>query len=93
MTSSQHSQHGRTSMNMSLSEVLTLRSQWEEIVRYRKSYELSHYNGTIDNLYAFIETGAKKNRFRKNFENALIIANKIVSYYEETNLSGIHRTS
>ena len=52
-------------MNTSLGEVLTLRSQWEEIVSYRKTYDLPHYNGTIDNLYKFIENGAKKNRFRK----------------------------
>jgi hypothetical protein len=78
-------------MNISLGEVLTLRSQWEEIVRYRKSYDLPHYNGTIDNLYRFIENGAKRNRFRKNFEQAMEIAQQIVSYYEETNISGVSR--
>lgn len=84
-------QHGKKSMNTSLGEVLTLRSQWEEIVSYRKTYDLPHYNGTIDNLYKFIENGAKKNRFRKNFDEALSIANKIVEYYETINLSGVPR--
>ena len=73
-------------------ECILLNDSGKEIDRLRKKTP-KNYNGTIDNLYAFIETGAKKNRFRKNFENALIIANQIVSYYEETNLSGIHRTS
>lgn len=74
---------------MTLFDVLNLRSEWEEIVSYRKSYDLPHYNGTIDNLYEFIESGAKKNRFRKNFDKAMEIAKQIVGYYEKTNLSGV----
>lgn len=78
-------------MNLSLDRVLLLRSQWEEIVSYRKQYDLPDYNGTIDNLYTFIENGAKKNRFRKNFDTAMDIAKQIVSYHETTNISGVSR--
>ena len=78
-------------MNLSLDRVLLLRSQWEEIVSYRKQYDLPDYNGTIDNLYAFIENGSKKNRFRKNFDTAMDIAKQIVSYHETTNISGVSR--
>lgn len=76
---------------MNLFEALRLRGDWEEIVAYRKAYDLPHYNGTIDNLYYFIDHGDKKNRFRKNFEEAMQIAKTIVEYYEneKTNLSGV----
>ena len=76
---------------MTVFEILLLRSQWEEIVSYHKVYDLPDYNGTIDNLYAFIENGAKKNRFRKKFDTAIDIAKQIVSYHETTNISGVSR--
>jgi len=76
---------------MNIFEIMRLRSDWEEIVSYRKTYDLPHYEGNIDNLYYFIQHGAKKNRFRKNFEEAMAIAKTIVEYYEneKTNLSSV----
>jgi len=78
-------------MNKTLFDILNLRTQWEEIVSYRKTYDLPHYNGTIDNLYHFVQDGVKKNRFRKNFDEALVIAKQIIEYYEneKTDLSGV----
>lgn len=63
---------------MTIGQILTLRSQWEEIVSFRKTYDLPHYNGTIDNLEWFIENGYKGNRFRKRFDEAIEIANIIL---------------
>ena len=63
---------------MTLCEVLTLRSQWEELVQ---DYKLEDYTGTIDNLKYFIESGVKGNRFRSNFDEALRIAKTIVDYH------------
>lgn len=63
---------------MTLCEVLTLRSHWEELVQ---DYKLDDYSGTIDNLEYFIENGMKGNRFRSNFDEALNIARTIVDYY------------
>jgi hypothetical protein len=76
---------------MNIFEIMRLRSDWEEIVSYRKTYDLPHYEGNIDNLYYFIQHGAKKNRFRKNFAEAMSIAKTIVEYYEneKTNLSSV----
>ena len=76
---------------MTLFYILNLRSKWEEIVSHQKTYDLPHYSGTIDNLYDFINNGTKKNRFRKNFNEALLIAKQIVEYYEneKTDLSSM----
>ena len=76
---------------MTIFDIMRLRSDWEEIVSYRKTYDLPNYEGTIDNLYYFIEHGAKKNRFRKNFDEAMDIAKTIVEYYEneKTHLSSV----
>ena len=63
---------------MTLFQILTLRSQWEEIT---SNYKLDSYDGTIDNLSDFIENGKKGNRFRSNFNDALSIAQTIVNYY------------
>ena len=63
---------------MTLCEVLTLRSHWEELVQ---DYKLDDYSGTIDNLEYFIKNGMKGNRFRSNFDEALDIARTIVDYY------------
>ena len=59
------------SMNMSLGELLTLRSEWEELVA---KFKLPDGNGTIDNLIWFIENGAKSNRFRGDYKKAKEIA-------------------
>ena len=63
---------------MSIFEILRLRSEWENNAQ---DFKLSNYNGTIDNLNNFIESGVKDNRFRKNFNESLKIAKTIVEYY------------
>lgn len=65
--------------------ILTLRSQWIELV---KDYKLEEYSGTIDNLRSFIETGAKGNRFRQNFDVSYEIAETIINYYESMEILG-----
>ena len=62
-------------MNMSLGELLTLRSEWEELAA---KFKLPDGNGTIDNLIWFIENGAKSNRFRGDYNKAVEIAKKIL---------------
>lgn len=77
---------------MSVFEILNLRTQWETIVSSGRGFNLEDYNGTIDNLYYFLDEGAKKNRFRKDCKAAVKIAEQIVEYYEneKNNLSGVH---
>jgi hypothetical protein len=62
-------------MTMSLGEILNLRSQWEELVT---KFKLPDGNGTIDNLIWFIENGAKSNRFRNEYNEAVEIAKRIL---------------
>jgi hypothetical protein len=62
-------------MNMSLGELLNLRSQWEELVI---KFKLPDGNGTIDNLSWFIENGSKSNRFRNEYNQAVEIAKRIL---------------
>ena len=62
-------------MNMSLGEILTLRSEWEELAA---KFKLPDGNGTIDNLIWFIENGAKSNRFRNEYNEAVEIAKRIL---------------
>jgi hypothetical protein len=62
-------------MNMSLGEILNLRSEWEELVT---KFKLPNGNGTIDNLMWFIENGAKSNRFRNDYKKAVEIAKRIL---------------
>lgn len=64
--------------NISLAEYLALRSQWEHIVSYRKSFKVPSYDGTICNLQWFIEHGSVGNRFRKRYAEAHAIASKLV---------------
>ena len=78
-------------INKSLPELLTLRSEWESIV---VDFKLQDYNGTIDNLKWFVKYGVRSYRFRPNFEQALSIAKTItdeVNSYETTYLSSLHR--
>jgi hypothetical protein len=63
---------------MTIFRILSLRYQWEEIVR---DYKLNDFNGTIDNLESFITDGAKGNRFRNNFKEAYSLAETIVYHY------------
>lgn len=65
-------------MKMPIGQILTLRSQWEAIVSFRKTYDLPHYNGTTENLSWFLENGHRNNRFRKNFNEAVKLAQMIL---------------
>ena len=65
---------------MTLFEILTLRSTWEELVKDYKIDDEFKY-GTISNLEHFISNGMKGNRFRSGFEEATRIAKTIVDYY------------
>ena len=80
-------------MTTSLAELLRLRSEFEAIVSYRKTFDLPNYNSDIDSLYYFIDNGARKNRFRKRFKEAMEIANKIIESYENetSDLSSLHK--
>lgn len=81
------------SLTASIFEILNLRTRYESIVSYRKTFDLPTYNSDIDSLYYFINQGAKNNRFRKNFDEAVSIAKHIIKSYEneKTNLSSVHR--
>lgn len=64
---------------MNIFELLNLRTRFEEIIGDGRSrYEISGYEGTINNLEWFVEHGHKSNRFRKNFDEALDIAKTIL---------------
>ena len=70
--------------------ILNLRSQWEDIaLNSRSTYKLIRNDSTIDTLKWFVNSGSKSNRFRKNFKQALSLANDIVNYYENTNISSL----
>jgi hypothetical protein len=81
-----------SSMANNIFEVLSLRYQFEKIVSFRKAYDLPNYNSDIDSLYYFVTQGAKNNRFRKNYEEAMRIARDIIKSYEneKTNISSVH---
>ena len=93
MRRSKKSRTGKRYMKPSLADILTLRSEWEYIVQYqfKRKYELPFYDGTLESLCWFVEHGAKKNRFRKNFNKAIDIANIIVDFAnnEKFNLPSI----
>ena len=79
-------------VSSSFAELLNLRTRFEEIVSFRKTYDLPNYNSDIDSLYYFIKHGAKNNRFRKRFDEALSIAQFIIKRFEneKTDISSIH---
>lgn len=62
---------------MSVFEILNLRSQWEDLV---KDFQLDDYrkHGTIQNIKYFYEYCAPGNRFRKGFDEATEIAEIIL---------------
>lgn len=62
---------------MSIFEYLNLRSRWEEIV---KDFTLndSQKTGQIENIRAFVLDGAKGNRFRRGYDEAIDIAQHIL---------------
>lgn len=80
-------------MSRSLADLLSLRFQYEQIVSFRRTFDLPNYNSDIDNLNHFITHGAKNNRFRKRYNEALNIAKIIIESYEnETiDLSSLYR--
>lgn len=80
-------------MDRNLFDILNLRTRYEQIVSFRKTYDLPSYSSDIDSLYYFINKGAKNNRFRKRFDEAMTIAKDIIKSYEDEkiDLSGVHR--
>jgi len=79
--------------NTSFFNILNLRTKYEQIVSYRDSYDLPNYNSDIDSLNYFVNSGAKNNRFRKSFKDAMTIATNIIKSYEneKTNISSVYR--
>lgn len=68
---------------MTIEQLLSKRYRFEHIVSFRKSYDLPNYNGDIDSLREFINNGHKNNRFRKNFKEAMNIAEEIIDYHDK----------
>ena len=85
-------EHSKMSQR-SLADLLSLRYQYEQIVSFRRTYDLPNYSSNIDSLQHFIKHGAKNNRFRKRYNEALELAKLIIESYEneKTNISGVHR--
>lgn len=75
---------------MTFFQILTIRSEYEEIITYRKSYNLPTLSGDISSLNYFINEGYRKNRLRKNSKKALDLAKRIVDYNEKSNISILH---
>ena len=74
--------------NMTIFEVLNLRSQFDEKAR---SLNIG-IDSTVDGLNNFIANGAKKSRFKTGYNEALEIAKLIIENYNETsNLSSLCR--
>ena len=69
---------------MTIFEALSKRYQYEQLVSYRKSYDLPNYFSDIDSLKYFINSGYKNNRFRKNFNEAMTLAKEILYHYEQS---------
>lgn len=66
-----------SSAKMSVFEYLNLRTEWEDIVQgFVLEDEMKQ--GTMDNIRCFVLDGAKGNRFRKDFDRAIEIANEIL---------------
>lgn len=72
-----------SSQKVNFFEVMNLRSEWEGIVSYRKTYMLPSYSGNVDNLKWFLDHGKKNNKHRKNFDRATKIARTILQYCNE----------
>lgn len=85
-------EHSKMSQR-SLADLLSLRYQYEQIVSFRRTYDLPNYSSNIDSLQHFIKHGAKNNRFRKRYNEALELAKLIIESYEneKTNISGLYR--
>jgi hypothetical protein len=68
---------------MTIEQLLSKRYQFEKIVSFRKLYDLPNYDGDIDSLRDFINSGYKNNRFRKNFKEAMNLADEIIDYHDK----------
>lgn len=75
---------------MSIAEILSKRYQFEEIVSFRKTYNLPSYQSDINSIDYFINKGDKNNRFRKRYDQALELAKEIREYYETINISSVY---
>ena len=80
-------------MNISLASLLSLRTEYEEIIRrYRIPDE--YKEGDIHSLIWFKHNGKGSNRLRSRFERAMKIADIILEEYEnekKSNISSIRR--
>ena len=80
-------------MNISLASLLSLRTEYEEIIRrYRIPDE--YKEGDIHSLIWFKHNGKGSNRLRSRFERAMKIADIILEEYENekrSNISSIRR--
>lgn len=76
---------------MTLFEALSKRYQFEQLVSFRKTFDLPNYDSDLDSLKYFINNGHKNNRFRKNFNEAMKLAKEIIQYYEERSMASLGR--
>ena len=75
-------------MNISLASLLSLRTEYEEIIRrYRIPDE--YKEGDIHSLIWFKHNGKGSNRLRSRFERAMKIADIILEEYENEKKSNI----
>ena len=78
-------------MSISLANLLSLRTEYEEIIRrYRIPEE--YKNGCIDSLVWFKSNGKSSNRLRTRYKRAIEIADIILEEYgyeEKSHISGI----
>ena len=73
-------------MNISLASLLSLRTEYEEIIRrYRIPDE--YKEGDIHSLIWFKHNGKGSNRLRSRFERAMKIADIILEEYENEKMS------
>lgn len=63
-------------MKMSVFDLLSLRFEWEEIVR---TLRWGDKDGRVETLEKFLQVGHKSNRFRPGYERAAEIAKLIVA--------------
>lgn len=66
-------------MNISLAELLRIRSEWEELVSKFKFPEESFREGTINNIKWFKEFGHTSNRLRKNYKAAMQLSEEFLN--------------
>ena len=76
---------------MTLFEALSKRYQFEQLVSFRKTFDLPNYDSDLASLKYFINNGHKNNRFRKNFNEAMKLAKEIIQYYEERSMASLGR--